>query len=474
MQKAYILFTLFILLGFNCIAQTINSPNNYITYQKGNLPFIISIPHGGNIVPSNMPDRTCNNPTTVTDIFTIELARAIDTAFMIQTGCRPHIIICNLKRTKLDCNRNLADGACGNADAALAWNYFHNYIDSAQATAKSQFNGKAFYIDLHGHGHTIQQLELGYLLTATELGYTNAVLNSSTYVNSSSLRNLVSTNVNAYTHTELLRGNFSLGTLLENAGFAAVPSLQNPSPGTNPYFDGGYNTAVHTSNTDGNNVNGVQIEANYTGVRDSYSNRKKFGDSLARVLAKYINIHQNVSVANCNAVLPVVEKAFSVSIKNCKPYFLLSLNQPFSLQKIVLEQSKNGVQFIPTKNIPFAASVASTQQISFTHSPEDKVLFYYRLKLIDADGSYQYSTNVLADVKCKAENTYHIYPNPVSHFLHLTNTSSAEKVITITNIYGQIIEKYHTKNGKINVAHLPNGYYLLCINQYVQLPFLKN
>ena len=41
--------------------------NQYTEYHPGTLPIIFSAPHGGPLTPANIPDRTCNSPTVVTD-----------------------------------------------------------------------------------------------------------------------------------------------------------------------------------------------------------------------------------------------------------------------------------------------------------------------------------------------------------------------------------------------------------------------
>jgi Secretion system C-terminal sorting domain len=294
----FVILSLFI--GFRCQGQVIIGANQYTEYHPGNLPVVISVPHGGSLSPSGIPDRTCNNAVADMDANTIELGNQIDSAFVNATGCHPYLIVCNLSRAKLDCNRNLADGACGNAAAENAWTEFHGFIDSAQASAKSKFGGKAFYIDLHGHGNPIQRLELGYLLYDNELAFADNVLNSAQYVGFSSIRNLVSTNVNGYTHAQLLKGEYALGTLFGNAGYPSVPSQQIPFPGTTTnYYNGGYNTAHHTSYVQSITVNGLQIECNYTNVRDSFLHRRQFADSLVSVMLKYLKIHQNINTENC-------------------------------------------------------------------------------------------------------------------------------------------------------------------------------
>ncbi len=304
MTKVYLLLTFWIITN-QSNAQVFYGVNNYTQYHQGELPIIISAPHGGLVTPSNIPDRTCNSPTYDLDSKTIELSRQIDTALFKLTGCRPHLIICNLRRTKVDCNRNIADGACANADAETAWTEFHDFLDTAQFIAQNQYSKKALYIDLHGHGKQPYRLELGYGLTGTQLGKSDSILNTSTYVTASSFKKILLTNTSGSTHAQLIRGTHSLGTMLVNAGFPSVPSMQTPNPGITPFFPGGYNTFNHTCIKVGNEVNGLQIECDST-IRFSYLNRKRFADSIAQVLVRFLTFHQNINFSDCKRRPPVI------------------------------------------------------------------------------------------------------------------------------------------------------------------------
>lgn len=289
-----------ILVNYPLVGQVIYGTHNYIEYHPGTLPIVISVPHGGLVAPAGIPTRTCNSPVLGTDTNTIELAKQIDSSFLRMTGCRPHIIYCNLRRTKIDCNRNIADGACGNAEAEIAWTEFHQFIETAQETAQAAYDDKAIYFDLHGHGHILQRLELGYVLTGAQLGLSDNVLNTTEYIEQSSIQNLVNQNVNGYTHAQLLRGDFALGTLMAQSGYPSVPSQQTPNPGSlNPYFNGGYNTANYTCYTPGKTINGFQLECNFMNVRDTPNHRKAFADTLASVLLTFLDHHHELSVAYC-------------------------------------------------------------------------------------------------------------------------------------------------------------------------------
>jgi hypothetical protein len=259
--------------------------NGYIEYIPGDLPVVISVPHGGALAPAAIPDRTSG--TTVTDSNTIDLGRAISAAFSARSARAPHVVIVHLRRTKLDANRELVEAAQGNADAINAWTEYHAFIEQAMAAVR-QRSGTGFYIDLHGHGHAIARLELGYLLTAGTLDGTNAQLDAAGIGATSSLRLIASSSPLPF--SALLRGPTSLGGLLE-PGVPSVPSPSNPSPGADEYFNGGYSTSRHTAT-----LPGLQIESHFEGVRDTAASRAAFADSLVRAIATFLQTHLRLTI----------------------------------------------------------------------------------------------------------------------------------------------------------------------------------
>jgi hypothetical protein len=302
MSKNFLFF--FILFFCSRLAEAqdiIFGTNDYIEYQIGTLPIVISVSHGGYLEPSEIPDRSCNNPVYTTDANTIEIALEIKNALFNKTGCYPHLIICHLKRKKLDCNRSLSEGACGNSKAETAWKEFHKFIDDARKTANQQYNHNTFFVDLHGHGNSIQRIELGYLLYDYELEKSDDVLNSNQYINYSSIKNLALSNNANLTHSELLRGPKSFGSFLSNQNYSSVPSESIPYPGTNNnYFSGGYITSNHTCNSPGIEINGLQMELNFSGIRDNANNLIKFANGFTEAIINYLNEHFNMEWNSCN------------------------------------------------------------------------------------------------------------------------------------------------------------------------------
>lgn len=255
--------------------------NGYVQYLPGDLPVVLSAPHGGDLHPAEIPDRTYG--TTGQDRQTLDLALRIREEIKELTGSYPYIVLSRLHRLKLDPNREIVEAAQGDPESERAWWEYHTFLEEATDLVEGGF-GEGLYIDLHGHGHDIDRLELGYLLSSNDLANSDEVLAGANFINKSSFRALGLKPGADF--AELIRGPNSLGSLLETWGVPAVPSQNQPNPGGNPFFSGGYNTARHGSR-DGGSVSGVQIECNYPGIRDSPVNRRAFAQDLAEVLAAY-------------------------------------------------------------------------------------------------------------------------------------------------------------------------------------------
>ncbi len=262
--------------------------NDYTEYRPGTLPIILSAPHGGALEPGSIPNRTFG--VTVRDSRTIETTLAAAAAIEARFGARPHVIISHLRRTKLDPNREIVEAAQGNAEAERAWTEYHTFIDSASA-AVERSNGTGIYLDMHGHGHPIQRLELGVLISTSELvGFSDDQFDTLDG-EGTSLAALATRTSEPF--SEILRGAESFGSLLDDRGVPAVPSATFPDPDDpdtpelDPYFNGGYSTARHGSR-DGGMVDGIQIEHHFGGVRDNDANRAAYGAVLAEVLEIWI------------------------------------------------------------------------------------------------------------------------------------------------------------------------------------------
>ena len=305
-------FALFFAIGLsqNGFSQTFIPGNTYydstgyVEYRAGNIPIVLSAPHGGVLEPASIPDRDCPGCIYDKDAWTKPIAEGMYVSILKMMGCYPHLIINLLHRKKFDANRDIGEAADSNLVVEKAWRGYHRFIDSAAAKIVTDYK-RGLFLDIHGHGHTVQRIELGYLLSAAELRLPDTSLNKKALTDESSVRTLVTDNIKGFNHAELLRGSYSFGSLLDQKGFPSVPSLSIPSsPLGDPYFDGGYNTQRHGSRDNDRGIDAIQIELNQT-IRFDSATRERLIDSLATVTNQYLKLHFNDKYTYniCNTIL---------------------------------------------------------------------------------------------------------------------------------------------------------------------------
>lgn len=266
--------------------RSIFGENQYIEYVPGDFPLIISVPHGGRLKPASIPNR--KKGVLLADGGTDLLAKEMIAAFYQQTGKYPHVIICHLRRAKLDCNRKVDEAAQGNVEVQRAWREFHGFIEQARG-AVIEKNGRGLYIDLHGHGHPELRLELGYLLSNRGLKGEDDQVEK--LKRKSSIRKLAEDGKISF--VELLRGESSFGALMQKRGFPSVPSPKFPHAGEAKYFSGGYNTRRYGSR-DGGAISGFQLECPGKSVRNSKQNRQDFAKAFVSAVTEYMQVHHVV------------------------------------------------------------------------------------------------------------------------------------------------------------------------------------
>jgi len=122
---------------------------DYIEYNRGSIPLIISVPHGGATKYDHIPRRT--NGIHGIDKDTIKLAREliekIKNVFKFKT---PSYIISKIHRAKIDFNRNSSEAFDQESDLAKKiYHFYHNKIEELILYNLETFNC-SMLIDIHG------------------------------------------------------------------------------------------------------------------------------------------------------------------------------------------------------------------------------------------------------------------------------------------------------------------------------------
>ena len=286
-----------------------------VEYRTGNIPIIISAPHGsttkGGTVnekslverkESNRKDPNCSCSFSKNqDAYTMTLARLIDAAIYEKTGKYPYLILAKQHRAYIDLNRHkqcaipYVSGAYAVANE-IVYDAYHERLTMASTDVENKF-GVGILLDIHGHGHTVQQVEIGYLLSKEQLTKTDdELMADEKCAQKSSIYSLSLKNKNNLSFVELLRGEFSFGDYLKKAGLACVPRSGKLNPASSEtYFSGGYISKSQGSSAEyGGTVDAIQLEFGST-VRNDEAKRAAAAKSVATAVIEYVKKHYNTT-----------------------------------------------------------------------------------------------------------------------------------------------------------------------------------
>ncbi|MBQ6300326.1 MAG: hypothetical protein IJK79_08125 [Bacteroidales bacterium] len=264
----------------------------YVEYRQGDCPVILTVPHGGTVVESFLTLRNtsnCPDPDFATDLDynTRELVDEIDKAFFARTGHHPYMVISLIKRNHVDFNRQKSYAVpAGDTNIVIIYDAYHAYIAKAREEV-SQTYGHGLLLDIHGQSHS-EQIDLGYLLPVSRLNLSDETLDGGTYAASSSIAHLTRTNKEGLSFSKMLRGEKSFGAFLYRNGLECVPRPGNLSPGSTPYFYGGYTTRQYGS-YGGGVVDAIQCEFRYS-YRDTQSERLRCAAAVAKSIDEFTQV----------------------------------------------------------------------------------------------------------------------------------------------------------------------------------------
>ncbi len=335
--------------------------NAFVEYHRGDLPFILGSPHGGHKTPTYMTDRTStafyadygscfSNVVTSPDLYTDELARELADELESHTGDRPHLVILNLARIKLDANREAYEAAMDQSDALAVYEDYHDRMQYARNVVSTEFAGQGgLFLDLHAISYNGNGIEWGAAVINSCINATrDPITNQSTCMDGpstshrrrSSLYGLFQTSLaTAGSMTDTYTGDDSLGGLLADMNptdWAGTPTPDNPYPvypagdpkiKTGGYIlkkygtrEAGYGQIIDTCDPDGPGgltpidiekspngqggiVDGIQLELPRllrTSINDTYGGqpgkREYLAADLAAAMIDFMSIHHGLAL----------------------------------------------------------------------------------------------------------------------------------------------------------------------------------
>ncbi len=195
------------------------------------------------------------------------------------------------------------------------------------------------------------------------------------------------------------------------------------------------------------------------GCTDINDNSKDFTAATA-----FVPQNSASPASRCDG-LPVKLVLFSASILNDKVSLHWQTTSELTFNCFILEKSEGGKGFIAVANIKSKnASAGSNYDYISTLYPTEKE--YYRLKLVDNDGSFKYSAIVFVNGIASAINKLVIYPNPVANTISISYPKAiANTTIRIMSVDGKISVAKQVQVGSMatsfDVSKLPASTYYI-------------
>eukprot|EP01119_Soliformovum_irregulare_P023958 TRINITY_DN8483_c0_g1_i1.p1 TRINITY_DN8483_c0_g1~~TRINITY_DN8483_c0_g1_i1.p1 ORF type:complete len:422 (+),score=83.13 TRINITY_DN8483_c0_g1_i1:228-1493(+) len=292
--------------------------NNCIEYVLGNIPVVISAPHGGHIKPSEMKNRTTGvldgDKNTIPLLSDIVVAMTNQSDLQNEIPRLPHVIICHLSRLKLDANRNRNDASLGDVHAQAAWDEFHNFIEIAKMRSIDQY-GFCQYFDLHGNDSS-KKVMIGQMTRKADFesqveGHLESKMNE--FCSSASL---LRSKPDYESKESLMMGATSFAKYFQDESVKRYGSnILECTPigktrgefdwGGPDFYNGGYNTGRHGSLKNSGKCNGIQIETP-THLRLDSTTMQTFGEAFAAAILLFVKEHYHCDLNVC--VPPKIEK----------------------------------------------------------------------------------------------------------------------------------------------------------------------
>lgn len=158
--------------------------------------------------------------------------------------------------------------------------------------------------------------------------------------------------------------------------------------------------------------------------------------------------------------LPITLSKFNAFFQNKQVNLTWSKGDANNFDKFVVEHSTNGVDFVAIEEI----ASRNSDDYATIHSNPAKGNNYYRLKMMDLDGSFRYSDTKTVTVKGAQE--WSVYPTKATAMITASVSENEEATVQILNTNGQVM---YTVNSNVNalvelpISNLSQGLYLVQI-----------
>jgi Secretion system C-terminal sorting domain len=164
-------------------------------------------------------------------------------------------------------------------------------------------------------------------------------------------------------------------------------------------------------------------------------------------------------------VIPIELMSFKGSLIQDKANLQWATASERNAKEFVVEKSTDAKEFVAIGAVA-AKNTSSVSNYTFNDDKLNENLNYYRLKMVDTDGSFKYSNVVALRLGSKSSKGISVFPNPVASNITVNHAEATEgATISIMSINGSVVLNYQVaKNAtqtSLDVAQLVAGQYFV-------------
>jgi hypothetical protein len=151
---------------------------------------------------------------------------------------------------------------------------------------------------------------------------------------------------------------------------------------------------------------------------------------------------------------------FVVTKNNCTANLNWKTSSEVNSDRFEVQMSTGANPVYSTISTVLASgSSSTTKSYQFTYQMQSGVTYYFRLKMIDKDGSFTYSN--IQSANCSKGGSIVIAPNPVKDMFTVKGMENGKNTIIVYAANGQLVQTQTstTNNTVVNIAHLAPGMY---------------
>lgn len=220
-------------------------------------------------------------------------------------------------------------------------------------------------------------------------------------------------------------------------------------------------------------TNGLTRTGSTGGPIDNAYNATAGDPGLIRVMTTTPLLLSPGNVGSPCGILPITLNLWNGVYRNDKTYLTWETDKGVNFSHFVIERSSDGAHYTSLGQVQASTAAALTLQYSFTDIAPASGTNYYRLKLVDANGTYQYSGIITIRTNVQGFNVS-VSPNPFTDNVVVTIESTTDETVLLRvfNNDGKLVWRKSTSvYAGSNVQYfselqaLPKGIYYIKVNK---------